>query len=276
VVVSTEAEITSALTPGAILNVLGDIILTAPVRIIDKGNIVINGNGHALDGQDSVVCMVITHSGHGGWPYVTMAVTLNDLTLRNGNGEGTSNSAYNDGAGGAPGGIFIINENGIYNTEIQAMGGTRVALEMNRCNVVDNRGSSGGGLTHWGMFTGAMTLSLNECNFQRNTFANLDGNGGFGGAAVQLRSGTDATTTVTLRSSNFSRNAVGVLTSFFFNSVGGGGIFVNGGSIDMAMISCVVSENSIYSENGNGDGVYGAGMFIYSVTCVPIVYSSNL
>ena len=273
-VVSTEAEITSALTPGAILNVLGDIILTAPVRIIDKGNIVINGNGHALDGQGSVVCMVITHSGQSGWPYVTMAVTLNDLTLRNGNGEGFSYSAYNDNAGGAPGGIFIINEIGIYNTEIQAMGGTRVALEMNRCNVVDNRGSSGGGLTHFGMFTGAMTLSLNECDFQRNIFANLDGNGGFGGAAVQLRSGTDATTTVTLRSSNFSRNAVGVLTSTY--SVGGGGIFVNGGSIDMAMISCVVSENSIYSENGNGDGVYGAGMFIYSVTCVHIVYSSNL
>ena len=74
--VSTEAQLRAAIGSDVTIEITADIYLTSTISIYNKNNLVINGNGHKVDGQGVAQCFYISGS--------TSVVEVNDLTITNG------------------------------------------------------------------------------------------------------------------------------------------------------------------------------------------------
>jgi Secretion system C-terminal sorting domain len=166
---------------------------------------------------------VITLSG-SGTPIVPLTITIENLGIRNGNGDGTSNG----------GGIFIDKITGLATLK-------NLIIENN------STGRNGGGIASDGS-----TVDVIECTIQKNT-ATLDG----GGIITSSNNGAGKNSVVNIKQSlidgNSARNGGGMFTN-------GNTTFGNQFSVSVNVENSTISNNAaISATTGNGGGaIYSA------------------
>ena len=175
--VSNQSEFQAALNSAQgnnqndVINVQADITITTTYLFYvgESGHtLIINGNGHSLDGGNSVQIMNIDTTGYG--PDTVSDITIRDLTFQNGS---------NSGAQG--GGLYVVTKAADLTLEGCAFSGNSATL-------------SGGGAY---VFSDSGTATFTNNTFNRNS----TGYSG-GGAFVSTNSGT-----VTLTNNTFNRNS---------------------------------------------------------------------
>lgn len=165
------------------------ITLTSGELLIEDSNLTINGPGTELlsiSGNDQSRSFRINAAN------VTVAVTLNNMTIKDGN------------AGGG-GGI-----------RTDAATGTDRRVVLNISGVVFQDNTTNSGTSGGGIFVG---LGLGELNVNNSVFRRNTGNGG---GAIQCGSGGSACVAVTITNTLFEENVAGGLGGAGFNCCGNG------------------------------------------------------
>ena len=72
----TETELKTYIADGGTISIGADIFLTSTVKLNGVTDLVINGNGYKIDGQNLVLCFIISSGS---------SVELNELIISNGN-----------------------------------------------------------------------------------------------------------------------------------------------------------------------------------------------
>jgi uncharacterized protein (DUF2141 family) len=223
--VATESELNDAITcyngktaAGTYTIALAkDIDLTASTTTIDNANsgvaLVIEGNGHAVDGQNTAGVRVFILAEN-------TTVTLRNITVANGN-------ADTEGGGGVyvnPNARLTV-ENSTFTGNAATEGAAIYAQQRSTVNITSSTifgntaTSYGGGLLNWG------TMSITNSTISGNS-------SGYGGGGVNVIQGT-----LTLRNTTMTANHA---------SVRGGGILQK----DPAVVTL---DNTIVSGNTVGD-----------------------
>ena len=195
-------------------------ITLAQGQLLISGNMTLDGpwSGLTLDAHNASRVMEIDGSAAG------VNVTLNRLTLENGNGVGTNFS-------GAGGGLLVYSQ-----------GSNNATVNINNSTFLNNYAASyGGGIESEGGSSGHASMTLNNSTFSGNTATYGAGifNGGYAGNA-----------TMTINNSTISDNTA---------SGNGGGIFNEGAGSGTATLTINNSTISGNSASGNGGGIINDG-----------------
>ena len=152
-------------------------------------SLTLNGNGAILDGSNGAgvgngVARVMEINGTAGGT----TVTLNHLTLENGNGSGSEDSG--DGAG-----LLIFSENS-----------DQATVTLNNCTITDNEASYyGGGIYNDGYDYGNASLTVNNCTITGNTISSSYYGGD--GAGIYNEGGDSGNATLTVTNSTITGNS---------------------------------------------------------------------
>jgi hypothetical protein len=212
----------------------GDLDIRDSVTISGNGtgNTIIQAGGAAYGGIDKIFGINPDCSGAGA----AVAVTFNDLTLRNGHNAGAFNAVQFNHTGGA----------------IDFCGGGSGTNSLNMTNVVvrDNQvdQGSGGGLNVSGVSTGTTNVNLTNVQFLNNK--TIDNNHVSTGAGANIVLNTSATSmTVNITNCTFDNNEAQ-------NSSGGGLQIVS--NITAANTGVLNIHNSVFNNNrakASGGGI---------------------
>jgi hypothetical protein len=212
----------------------GDLDIRDSVIIAGNGtaNTIIQAGATAFGGIDKIFGINPDCSGAGP----SVAVTINDLTLRNGHNAGVFNAVQFNHTGGA--------------IDFCGGGSGTNALTMSNVIVLDNQvdQGSGGGLNVSGVSTGTTNINLTSVQFLNNK--TIDNNHVSSGAGASITLNTSATSmTVNITNCTFDNNEAQ-------NSSGGGLQIVS--NITAVNTGVLNIHHSVFNNNrakGGGGGI---------------------
>ena len=252
--------------PGAgIISVSGN----NAVRVFETGaNVTISGltitqGKNSLDGGGGIYntgaltlnnCAISNNSTdiRGGGIYSTGAITINNCTISNNSSRGNALNGLGSGAGVFLAASATIKDSLVSGNAADSFGGaiviaaTATPISIQRCQILNNTASGGGGLVIYNSQTGAIkTITLEQTTIAGNT-AGTGGGISAGGGDVTLKNCTISGNTAT------SSGTAG----------GGGG--VNRGVGTMTFINSTVVNNRVVVPTGTSG--YGGGIASYPVS----------
>ncbi len=245
--VSTPAEFRTALNTAQgnnqndVINVLADMNITSTLTYTGESTytLIINGNGHYLDGGNSTKIMDINTTGLGSDS--GSDITIQNLTFQHGSNPGHYGGGLRVQTANAN---FTLDSCAFYGNFAGFGGGAQVRITSARETLTNNTfngnsaGNYGGGLL--------MHTYSDPATLSNNTFSGNSAN--YGGGVLIYSIGS---------SNIFSNN--------IFN---GNSANLDGGGLEIFSIgSSNIFSNNIF--NGNSAGNYGGGVYVYSIRSNP-------
>ena len=224
----TEAELNNAINSANGNSEADTIIITANITLSGAlpgitSQITIEGNGYTIDINNNERMVALSNAGN---------LTINNLTVTNGNNTGTN-------GGGAIfnyGGTLTVNSCTFSNNSASADGGAILntgTLTVSNSTFTNNSAGTNGGA----IYNNGGTVTIDSSTFSENVAAI------YGGAVANRYSGT-----VTVNTSTFSQNQTTSTTA----AHGGGGIF---NDASLTVNDSVFTGNSALVPGGSGGGV---------------------